>query len=108
MIAPNKNGRPGSVLLEFALIAVILFSLLAVTFDFGRAIYGAQVIEQAADHIAREIALTPYPAIQPFKVDDPAFRHVYSEDFLAIDITNQPHDQSLLAYLDTLSPGGLP
>jgi hypothetical protein len=104
----TRGRRRGSVLLEFALIALILFGLLAATFDFGRAVYASQVIEQAADHIAREIAVTPYPPVKPFALDDPAFSQIYSEDFLAIDITNQPANQSLLDYLDTLNPNGLP
>ncbi len=37
---------------------------------------------------------------------NPAFSQVFSEDFLALDITNQPANQSLLDYLDTLSPTG--
>ena len=55
-IAHRKAARPGNVLLEFALIATILFLLLAVILDFGRATFAAQTIEQAADHIARELA----------------------------------------------------
>src|SRR5205823_3872738 len=43
----SLGTRKGSVLLEFALIAIVVFFLLAVIMDFGRATFAAQSIEQA-------------------------------------------------------------
>ena len=59
-----KNGcsvrdRCGSVLVEFALIALILYLILAATIEFGRALMAAQLLQQAADIAAREVARTP-------------------------------------------------
>ncbi len=63
VIHPNRRGQ---VLVEFAVIAVILYLLLAGTFEFGRAIYCAQVIQQSADLCAREISRTPLSATATF------------------------------------------
>ncbi len=106
--------RRGNVLLEFALIAGILFMVLAFTMDFGRAVYSAQVTEQAADHIARELAVMPLAADFDFdppstnKLGDPdvntALKNagIYSEDFLVIDLSKQGN-LYLLDYLDSLN-----
>jgi hypothetical protein len=51
--------RRGSVLVEFGLIALVLYLILAATLEFGRALFGAQVLQQAADAAAREISRTP-------------------------------------------------
>jgi hypothetical protein len=53
--------RRGSVLVEFALIALVLYLILAATLEFGRALFGAQVLQQATDVLAREISRTPLP-----------------------------------------------
>ncbi|MGO9601247.1 MAG: TadE/TadG family type IV pilus assembly protein [Isosphaeraceae bacterium] len=55
----SVRGRRGSVLVEFALIALILYLILAATVEFGRALMAAQLLQQAADIAAREIARTP-------------------------------------------------
>src|ERR1043166_9494477 len=111
-----KRSREGNVLLEFALIASLLFMVLAFTMDFGRAVYSAQVIEQAADHIARETAVAPLPATTATDADgfraaiDPVLKSngIYSEDYLAMDISNAPVGTDLLTYLDSLYPPGVP
>jgi len=41
--------------------------------DFGRAVYSAQVVDQAADHIARELAVTPLPP-DPLRSSPQCFR----------------------------------
>ena len=110
------HSRRGNVLLEFSLIALVLFMLLAFIMDFGRATYSAQSVTQAADHIAREIAVATLPDNLTFTdLGDaniaPRLKNagIYSEDFLVIDITDQPNDQYLLTYLDTVNPpNGLP
>jgi hypothetical protein len=109
-----RHSRKGNVLLEFSLIVLVVFMLLAFTMDFGRAVYSAQAIEQAADHIARELAVMPLPAqfdLDPpsnLKLGDPAVNKtlkdqgIYSEDYLVIDLSKQGADQYLLDYLDIL------
>jgi hypothetical protein len=47
------------VLVEFALIALVLYMILAATLEFGRALMAAQLLQQAADIAAREVARTP-------------------------------------------------
>src|SRR5580693_1602057 len=41
--------RRGQALVEFALVALVLYLLIAFVLDFGRAIYGTQIIQGAAD-----------------------------------------------------------
>jgi hypothetical protein len=60
---PKRTRRSGSVLVEFALIALVLYLILAATLEFGRALFGAQVLQQAADVMAREISRTPLPPV---------------------------------------------
>jgi hypothetical protein len=55
----RATSRRGSVLVEFALIALILYLILAATVEFGRALMVAQLLQQAADIAAREVARTP-------------------------------------------------
>lgn len=52
----SVRGRRGSVLVEFALIALILYLILAATIEFGRALMAAQLLQQAADIAVREVA----------------------------------------------------
>jgi TadE-like protein len=49
------------VLVEFALIALVLYVIFAATLEFGRCLFGAQVLQQATDVMAREISRTPLP-----------------------------------------------
>ena len=55
------SPRKGQLLMEFAFIALILYMLLAGIIDFGRAMFAAQVIQQAVDASARELSRTPIP-----------------------------------------------
>src|SRR2546423_352612 len=57
----NRPSRSGQVLIEFSFIVLILYILMAVTVDFGRALYSAQIVQQAADVAARELSRTPMP-----------------------------------------------
>jgi len=62
----SRHVRRGSVLVEFALIALVLYFLLAATVEFGRIMYSAQTVQQAADVAARELAKTPLPPTLTF------------------------------------------
>lgn len=102
--------RHGGVLVEFALIALLGYVLLAATLSFGRLYFAAQTVQQAADLATRELARTPLPANLTFEQvrDDPTLefrQRIYSEDFLVIDVsawTAAPGGLTLMQYLDTL------
>jgi hypothetical protein len=50
------------VLVEFALVSLVLWMLFAVAIDFGRLMFSAQALQDAARVAARELALMPLPA----------------------------------------------
>jgi len=78
------------VLVEFAIIALVLYLLLAVTIEFGRIMYSAQATQQAADVGARELSKTPLPAGMTFEealAHETVRNQVYSEDYLVLNLT---------------------
>jgi Flp pilus assembly protein TadG len=91
------HSRRGQALVEFAIVAIALYLLLAAILTFGFLLYGAQTIQQAADFAAREISRTPLPAARDFEtaLDEPEIRSgVYSEDFLAVDMSSFQGDEN--------------
>ncbi|HUG94004.1 MAG TPA: TadE/TadG family type IV pilus assembly protein, partial [Planctomycetaceae bacterium] len=100
--------RRGSVLVEFALVALVLYLLLAAIITFGHLLYAAQGLQQAADVAARELSRTPLPpdATLEQALADPAVQQrVFSEDFLVVDLDGDPGLQAfggdLLAFVQT-------
>src|SRR5437763_1360291 len=96
----RRARRQGAVLVEFALIALVLYLLLAVTIEMGRSLYSAQLVQQAADVAAREISRTPLPPNPEVSLSEILYdrklpsnarvlRDIYSEDFLVIDLDRQ-------------------
>ncbi|MCI0455562.1 MAG: pilus assembly protein [Gemmataceae bacterium] len=85
----SKVSRRGAVLVEFAVIALVLYLLLAFTLELGRATYTVQVLTQAADASARELARVSLPPEMTF---EQALKHpevlkgVFNEEFLIIDL----------------------
>ena len=117
----SNNGlvrmrRRGSVLVEFVLIAVVLYLILAATLEFGRALFGAQVLQQAADTAAREIARTPLPPTSTLKLlieDNPTNPSIpnnsvpstiYSENWLVVNLQNVPANTRLVDYFAQNAP----
>jgi hypothetical protein len=101
------RSRRGQSLVEFALIALVLYVLLAAVLEFGRLLHGAQTVQGAVDQAAREISRVPLPPADDFltAMQDPRFQTVYSEDFLVIDLSNWTDPtQGLVDYLDSLAP----
>jgi len=106
----NLRRRRGQALVEFALIALVLVLILAVTMDLGRAIFSAQTSEQAVDVAARELARTPLPAsgftLQQLLDGDSTVppdalaqvRKVYDPDWLVFDLTRVPGDTTVPEY----------
>ena len=91
------RNRAGQSLVEFALVALVLYMLLAAILTFGHMLYVAQGLQGAADLAAREISRTPLAA--DLTLDDPITsttpgalfsddvrRRIFDEAFLVIDL----------------------
>lgn len=57
----------GAALVEFALVSLVFYLLLAATIEFGRAVYAVQVIQDASRLAARELAVYPFPVGYSFE-----------------------------------------
>jgi hypothetical protein len=55
----RHHKRRGSALVEFAIVGLVMYLLLAATLTFGHLLFCAQTVQQVADVAAREIAHTP-------------------------------------------------
>jgi hypothetical protein len=88
----RHRRRTGQSLVEFAVVALVLYMLLAAILTFGHALYVAQALQTAADLAAREIARTPLPAEDSFEdildsgLLDATKENIYDEDFLVFDL----------------------
>lgn len=85
----HRPGRRGQSLVEMALVALVLYLLLAATVDLGRATFSVQVIEDAARVAARELALLPFPPTATTRgaIDSDEFRRrVFDPNWLVIDL----------------------
>lgn len=82
--------RRGQSLVELALVALVLYLLLAATVDLGRATLSVQVIEDAARVAARELALMPFPptgVLTRDALETDLFRaRVFDPNWLVIDL----------------------
>lgn len=88
--ALTRDRRRGSVLVEFAFIALAFYLLLAGTLELGRMITMSQAIQNAARIGARELALIPLPPTATFDqaLADPRVRAtIFDEHLLAVDVT---------------------
>ncbi|TWT94720.1 TadE/TadG family type IV pilus assembly protein [Stieleria varia] len=85
----NKPAiRRGQSLVEFAVVALVLYMLLAAILTFGHALYVAQGLQGAVDLAAREISRTPLPAVTTFEavLNDGSLDDVYQNDLLVFDL----------------------
>jgi hypothetical protein len=93
--------RRGEVLVEFAFVAITLYLLLAGIIEFGRALFAAQVLQQAADTAARELSRMPLPVASTSPLtntltgDNGILRTnalvkqtIYDERYLIVDVQN--------------------
>lgn len=96
----DASNQAGSVLLEFACVALLFYLLAAGTISFGQAAFTLQVTQDAARLMARELAVLPLPSGTRFEVlvgsEAPSAEEqaavelvrtrVYNPDCLAVDI----------------------
>src|SRR5580698_4608510 len=103
-ISGRRRARRGQSLVEFALVALVVYLLFAAIIEFGRLFFGAQTIQSVADFTARELSRAPISATGPanfntqfllnyyLSTGDPTAdqsvayvrTNIYSEDYLAI------------------------
>lgn len=92
---PRSGRREGAVLIEFALVSLILYILLATLIEFGRAGYLIQELQQVSRIAARELALEPLPASLTFEqaLSTPqVVERIYDPTLLVIDVDAQVPD----------------
>jgi TadE-like protein len=103
----RRHRRNGQAVLEFALIAIVLYLFFAAIIEFGRLLHGAQTVQTIVDQAAREISRVPLPSTTTFAeaLTDPRVQAIYSEDYLAIDLSGWTNSsQTLLDYLQSQTP----
>lgn len=99
------RSQRGGVLIEFALLSLVFYLLIALVLDMGRMIFSAQVLQDAARVAARELSLTPLPAAMSFDdaLDDPAVKaQVFDSALLVIDLDTFSDDLAFQSFLDQL------
>ncbi|HEX4147646.1 MAG TPA: TadE/TadG family type IV pilus assembly protein [Pirellulales bacterium] len=98
--------RRGQSLVEFALVALVMYLMLAAIIEFGRIYFGAETIQSTVDLAAREFARTPAPpdiTISEGLDQLTVFQGIYDERFLVIDIQQAAAQAgSLQNYVNTL------
>lgn len=92
----HNGSRAGQSLVEFAVVALVLYMLLAAIVTFGHSLYVAQGLQSAADLAAREISRTPLPAVANFEdvLANGSLDEIYSENFLVFDLDTLPEGGS--------------
>lgn len=90
-----RSTDRGAVLVEFALVALVVSLLLATSLEFGRLLFSAQVLQDAARVAARELAVTPLDAMWSFDqaLADPLVRQrVFDPGKLVLDLDDPLFD----------------
>ncbi len=85
----NHVRRRGGVLVEFALVALVLYLLFAAIVELGRATFLAQAAQDAVRVAARELALMPLPAEAGFEqalADPRVLERVFDPTLLVVDL----------------------
>jgi hypothetical protein len=100
----SSRRRRGQVLVEFALIALVMYLLLAATIEFGRMMLAAQTLHSAADLAARELARTPLPANTTLDeaLRQVAARQIFDEHYLVISLDDLPAGTGVMDYVATM------
>ena len=90
------NNEQGGILIEFALLSLVFYMLAALVVDFGRMMFVAQTLQDAARVAARELAVIPLPADISFEdvLDQEIVQtRIFNTGNLVIDITGLTDDQ---------------
>jgi Flp pilus assembly protein TadG len=101
----HQRRERGSVLLEFALISLFVYVLVAGGVELGRMVFVAQGAQEAARIAARELAITPLPADMTFQqaLQQPiVLQRIFDASKLVIDLSLFPNQAAMDAFLDGL------
>ncbi|GJM20492.1 MAG: pilus biosynthesis protein TadE [Planctomycetota bacterium] len=95
------------MILEFALIALVLFFLVAAVLDLGRGVFLAQTAQTVARTAARELALVPLPASTSFEgalASAEVRERIFDDRWLVIDLDDldNPETAAVESTLDEL------
>ncbi len=82
--------RKGQSLIEFAVVALVIYLLLAAVLTFGHMLYVAQTLQTAATFAAREIAHTSLPPVTTFEaeLESGALDEIYQDDYLVYNLND--------------------
>jgi Flp pilus assembly protein TadG len=87
-------------LVEFAVVSLVVYMLLAAILTFGQLLYCAQTIQQAADVVARETSRTPLPAAATDSQHSYTLNYVlytdYHSDSTLTNVRQRVFDDNLL------------
>ena len=85
---PRCAGRSGQAIIEFAVVGIVFYLLLAAILTFGHALYVAQGLQTSVDLASREISRTPLAADDEFEtvLASGALDAIYSDDYLVFDL----------------------
>ncbi|MDG1984174.1 MAG: TadE/TadG family type IV pilus assembly protein [Planctomycetota bacterium] len=96
-----RGSRAGGVAVEFALISLSLYLVLAGMLSLGRWMAVTQAAQDAARFAAREVALYPLPGDFGFAdaLAEPGFKGaVYDPDYVVVDLDATPPGAALEAF----------
>jgi Flp pilus assembly protein TadG len=103
---PAARARRGQSLVEFALVAIVIYLILAAILTFGHLLFAAQTLQQAADVAARELAHTALPATAGQSGSNLFMDALYSSDPSYAAVRQSLFDPSKLQFdMSTLSAG---
>jgi hypothetical protein len=99
------RARRGATLVEFALVSLAIYVLIAAGIELGRLIFADQVLEDAVRVAARELSVMSFPAdstLEDALADPLVKQNVYDADKLVINHGAFASEDDFQQFLDTL------
>ncbi len=105
-----RKKRRGQSLVEFALVSLVVYMLLAAILTFGHMLFVAQGTQQAADLLAREISRTPLPADDTFEdiLENESLNDIYQKKDLVLPFPSGTTFEDLASSLPIVNQQLLP
>jgi hypothetical protein len=110
-ISVRGPRRRGAVLVEFAIVAFVLYLIIAAIFTFGRALFIAESLQHTTDTFAHELARTPLApndTLADALVDPAVTQTLFNENALQIDISAWIQNDGGLTLDQYLQQQGVP